>query len=202
MNNEDIVKLYKESATEKPSAELDKTILDYAKKQSKAERAPGNKRPRWWLYMGLAASVMFVTLLKPWKWHKQTLEPVQSELMLKGFEYKPGSVEQQMLLKTVPHENSTLNESSDSLDVLGSPAPVISESGTVIEQSLKQHSATLEKERNALHRNGINSVAELIEKLVKQGNIAKARTLFTENPDVEPLLSKEIIEQIKPKDVE
>ncbi|MEF1335975.1 hypothetical protein REH81_04130 [Vibrio rotiferianus] len=202
MKDEDIVKLYKESATEKPSAELDKTILDYAKKQSQAERDPGNKHPRWWPYMGLAASVMFVSLLEPWKWHKQTLEPVQGELMLKGFEYKSESVNQQMQLKSMPEENTIMSESSDSLDALGTAPPVLFESDTGIEQSLNRRSATLKKERKALQGNRIKSVAELIKQLVKQGDTAKARLLFTENPDVEPLLSKEIVDLIKQKDVE
>ena len=197
MNDEDIVKLYKESATEKPSAELDKTILDYAKKQSQAERAPGNKHPRWWPYMGLAASVMFVTLLAPWKWHKQTLEPVQSELMLKEFEYKSESVDQQMMLKSMPEENTIMSESSERLDILGSAPPVISESDTAIELQLRQQSGILKKELNAPQDERIMSAAELIEKLVKQGEIEKARELFAEFPEVEPILPKAIVEQIK-----
>ncbi len=72
--DEDIVALYKESATESPSAELDNTILDYAKQQSR-------RKHQWWPYVGLAATVGFVALLAPWKWADKTLQtPAEIEL--------------------------------------------------------------------------------------------------------------------------
>ncbi|MDB1125766.1 hypothetical protein [Vibrio algarum] len=68
LKDEEIVSLYEQGATESPSPDLDKTILNYANTQTK------NKNQRnWWPYFGLAASVTFVTLLAPWEWAEQTL---------------------------------------------------------------------------------------------------------------------------------
>ncbi|KKD61198.1 hypothetical protein RN22_06910 [Grimontia sp. AD028] len=71
IKDEDIVALYKESATETPSKDLDNRILAYANSQSK-------KHIPWWTYAGAAATVAFIALLAPWKWVDDTLETPQS----------------------------------------------------------------------------------------------------------------------------
>ncbi|WED24715.1 hypothetical protein L3Q72_17720 [Vibrio sp. JC009] len=71
LNDKEIVSLYKESANETPSPELDKKILAYAKSAS-------GRRKNWWPYLGLAASLGFVVILAPWRWVDQTM-PVVTE---------------------------------------------------------------------------------------------------------------------------
>lgn len=71
IKDEDIVALYKESATETPSKDLDNRILAHANSQSK-------KHIPWWTYAGAAATVAFIALLAPWKWVDGTLETPQS----------------------------------------------------------------------------------------------------------------------------
>ncbi|CZF80819.1 hypothetical protein [Grimontia marina] len=70
IKDEDIVALYKESATETSSKALDNCILAYAGSQHK-------KHIPWRTYAGAAATVAFVALLAPWKWVDDTLEVPQ-----------------------------------------------------------------------------------------------------------------------------
>lgn len=68
LKDEEIAALYKQSATAEPSKALDDKILDYAKAQA-AQGQPSTSS--WWPYFGLAASVMLVVLLAPWRWLDQ-----------------------------------------------------------------------------------------------------------------------------------
>ncbi len=80
LTDQQIVSLYQAGATESPSEELDKAILDYAKAQSNTRGQ--EKRRRHWPYMGLAASAVIVTMLAPWQWVDQTLSPTSEEVMI------------------------------------------------------------------------------------------------------------------------
>ncbi|WP_028021584.1 hypothetical protein [Enterovibrio calviensis] len=83
--DEEIVALYKESATETPSDDLDNRILGYAEAQTQAQakaKTQTRKHMPWWTYAGIAATVGFVALLAPWTWVDQSLQsPIQHELM-------------------------------------------------------------------------------------------------------------------------
>ncbi len=79
MKDKDIVSLYKKSATETPSKELDKQILDYAKANS--------KKPFQYRHLvALAASIGLITLLAPWRWYESTehLMPDEDHLNIKS----------------------------------------------------------------------------------------------------------------------
>lgn len=65
MKEIDIVALYKKSATETPSPELDQRILDYAK-------AHGKKPIHYRRYFALAASIGLVAIMAPWRWYSST----------------------------------------------------------------------------------------------------------------------------------
>jgi hypothetical protein len=68
LDDQEIISLYKSNATELPSSEVDRKILEYAQAQTKQKR-------NWWPYVGLAASVGFVAILAPWQWYEQTTYP-------------------------------------------------------------------------------------------------------------------------------
>ncbi|WP_413283065.1 hypothetical protein [Vibrio sp. MA40-2] len=91
--DQDIISLYKSDAKEQPSEKINKTILDYAKAQSKGQtqipqnkphmgqtfeikgqeiKGQAQKNLNWWPYLSLAASVTFITILAPWQWLDQT----------------------------------------------------------------------------------------------------------------------------------
>ncbi|MEZ9523711.1 hypothetical protein [Enterovibrio norvegicus] len=84
-SDDDIAAMYKNSATEAPSASLDDAILAYASEQTAHADSPeaetatpkGKSAKNWWPIFGLAAGAMFVALLAPWQWVDQTLPGAQ-----------------------------------------------------------------------------------------------------------------------------
>ncbi|MFL7012682.1 hypothetical protein [Enterovibrio norvegicus] len=86
-SDDDIAAIYKDSATEAPSASLDEAILAYASEQTAHADSPetatatatqkGKSATPWWPIFGLAAGAMFVALLAPWQWIDQTLPGAQ-----------------------------------------------------------------------------------------------------------------------------
>ncbi|USH04645.1 hypothetical protein K6Q96_23280 [Grimontia kaedaensis] len=120
IKDEDIVALYKESATETSGKDLDDSILAYANSQHK-------KRIPWWTYAGLVATVSFVAFLAPWQWVDQTLEaPQDIEFMstpetmseealsdsaidaVPSIEILPPKPEEQRLFRTAPSAAKSL----------------------------------------------------------------------------------------------
>ncbi|MGF1707026.1 hypothetical protein [Enterovibrio baiacu] len=84
-SDDDIAAIYKDSATEAPSASLDDAILAYASEQTGRADSPDTETVSqkaksatpWWPIFGLAAGTMFVALLAPWQWVDQTLPGAQ-----------------------------------------------------------------------------------------------------------------------------
>ncbi|MBE1275246.1 hypothetical protein [Enterovibrio baiacu] len=84
-SDDDIAAIYKDSATEAPSASLDDAILAYASEQTGHADSPDTETASqkaksatpWWPIFGLAAGAMFVALLAPWQWVDQTLPGAQ-----------------------------------------------------------------------------------------------------------------------------
>ncbi|MDD1795053.1 hypothetical protein LRP50_18150 [Enterovibrio sp. ZSDZ42] len=172
--DEDIVALYKESATEIPSEALNNRILGYAQAQTR-------KRIPWWTYAGIAATVGFVALLAPWTWVDQSLQsPAHIELMEApiqkqnrqqadsleieaAVEADEAPVEEQLMLKSLP------SEASRSMEFQRAP----------------------QAKSNAKMKVKLNPFKE-VESLLAKGEKQKAITLLKEQLDEQPELLSEL----------
>lgn len=82
IKDEEIEALYKQSANEQPSPEIDDAILNYANKSSNRDQVVKSTW-NWRSVLAVAATVVFVTLLAPWKWVDDTVhESLEVESMM------------------------------------------------------------------------------------------------------------------------
>ena len=183
LKDEDIVSLYREGATDVPPQALDDKILEYAKAQSK-------RKKNWWPYIGLAASLALVTLIAPWRWVDQTMQPLQEtyeeaipeavpEIRLQSDMPVPQPAGQSVSKKEVMSERMMM-KASPQVDAVDALIEREAEIGPAFESEVQQ----------------INIFAE-VEALLANGEQEKARTLLKSMLKDDPELKKQLPEHLK-----
>ncbi|CZF83002.1 hypothetical protein GCE9029_03573 [Grimontia celer] len=173
IKDEDIVALYKESATETSGKDLDNRILAYANSQHK-------KRIPWWTYAGLAATVSFVALLAPWQWVDQTLEAPQDI----EFMSTPETMSEEAL-------SDSAIEAVPSMEILP-PKPE--------EQRLFRNSPAAAKSLPHMEmerEDATNTEFSEVEKLLNAGKEQKARELLKQMLTDDPTLLEKLPQRLR-----
>lgn len=173
IKDEDIVALYKESATETSGKDLDDRILAYANSQHK-------KRIPWRTYAGLAATVSFVALLAPWQWVDQTLEAPQDIEFMSAPETMNEEVLSDSEIEAVPSMKVLPAKPEEQRFFRNSPAAA---------KSLPQMEMDGEDATNT-------EFAE-IEKLLDAGQKQKARELLNQMLTDDPTLLENLPQRLR-----
>ncbi|OEE61576.1 hypothetical protein A1OK_09465 [Enterovibrio norvegicus FF-454] len=183
--DEDIVALYKESATETPSDALDNRILAHAKSATR-------KPVPWWTYAGVAATVGFIALLAPWKWIDQSLQsPAHIELME----------------APIPKQNFQQAESLDLESTIVDEIEIEADTAPLEERSLLKSQPTeafksMDSQRtpqaksSAAMKAKLNPFAE-VESLLAEGEKQKAIALLKQQLDAQPVLYGSLPDYLK-----
>lgn len=180
LNDEEVVKMYKESATETPSKETDDAILEYAKANRVVDAKP-HYIANWKPIFGLAATIVFVTLLTPWDWVEE-----------------PNLIHEEMQLESISPESfdDSMEAQTDAVPTFSSPAPAASK--------MKEHKNAKSHERMMTDipelEAQLNPFAQ-IETLVLEGKKEEAtetlKRLLEENPALEETLPDHLAELLQ-----
>ncbi|GLQ72999.1 hypothetical protein [Vibrio penaeicida] len=180
LNDEEVVKMYKESATEAPSKETDDAILEYAKASRTVDVKP-HYVVNWKPIFGLAATIVFVTLLTPWDWVEE-----------------PNLIHEEMQLESISPESfdDSMEAQTDAIPTFSSPAPAASQ--------MKEHKNVKSHERMMTDipelEAQLNPFAQ-IETLVLEGKKEEAtemlKRLVEENPALEETLPDHLAELLQ-----
>ncbi|MDV7103262.1 hypothetical protein R3X26_02460 [Vibrio sp. TH_r3] len=206
--DQDIISLYKSDAKEQPSEKINKTILDYAKAQSKGQtQIPQNKPHKgqtleikgqaqknlnWWPYLSLAASVTFISILTPWQWLDQTnISPSIPER------------NETIQLDSVEHKAIDFNElkaHSSQTKTFRNPSPMKpdshSEEFETMDKVTQGQSAKGQTEPKQIAQN-TDLIFSNIERLLAEGKQDKAREQLLQLIDDNPKLEQQVPESLR-----
>ncbi|WP_104398966.1 hypothetical protein [Vibrio penaeicida] len=169
-NDEDVVKMYKESAIEAPSKETDDAILEYAKNSTVVTKP--HYVANWKPIFGLAATIVFVTLLTPWDWVEE-----------------PNLIREEIQLESISPEGieDTMEAQTEAVPTFSPPVPAASKMNE--HKNLKSHKRMMADVPELEEQ--LNPFAQ-IEKLVLEGKTEEARKqlkmLLEENPALKKTL--------------
>ncbi|MBD1558376.1 hypothetical protein HC752_15675 [Vibrio sp. S9_S30] len=180
LNDENVVKMYKESAVEIPSKETDDAILNYAKTNHSTVLKP-HYIANWKPIFGLVATIAFVTLLTPWKWVE-----------------KPNLMHEEIHLESTPYE-----QYGDALEAHIEAAPAFSETAPAATK-MNEEKEFKKQERMLKSTPELNTQFNpffQVEKLVLEGKRTKAREelkrLLDESPNLEATLPEHLVELLQ-----
>ena len=178
IDDQTLLELFRKSAKESPSKELDKKILSYAASQSKQA-----DRHKWWPYLGLAASVCFIALLSPWKWQEASIDPLSDsvELMQHG-EATPGPDVQMKKSRVASPEADQFM----SAPIQQSEQRAIPAAESVIPQAVVSNSKAQEEQR-----------WQEVYKLLNSGETEKAKALLDKMLSEQPELKDKLPQRLK-----
>lgn len=177
IDNKTLLELFRNSAKESPSKELDQKIISYA--ESKTKQA---KRHNWWPYLGLAASLCFIALLSPWEWQQAGIDPLSDS---------PEVMQQQLDLPQAEFQMKKSRIAAPQVDQFAPLQQTEQQAVPVAESVIPQAIVPDAKE---LKESQWDKVYHLLEK----GEKEQAKALLDKMLSEQPQLESELPERLKP----
>lgn len=182
-SDDEIVDLYKQSATETPTEVVDKRILNYAKKKSS---------PSWYKYASLAAIVSFVAILLPKQLSQESkIHSVNELSTLEAIEVQPSG-------SPKLHERKALTESEFKSRAVQSDLqrkPLVMENEAVPVNEMADSALSLSTEGDDEANRTFDpfiSVVRLLAKGERENARIELKSILTKQPNLRDNLSEEL----------